>query len=777
MGRRPYLCAALVCTVAHLLFFWDAVTLQATFYLVDVGLIDHPLRVHAARAMLSGEFPLWTSSLLAGYPLLAENQTGVLYPPSWIYLLFPDHRGLNLFVVGHYLLAGYGMIFLLREYRLRGWAALIGAISFSGSSFLITEHIIPIVLAILALTPFLLVFTRRLALYGNPKNALGMGVLIGLQTLAGNPLACVIVWVGTAIYFTMTALQAGLRTRSLGMRLMGVASAALIGAGISAPQWYTTLEFFEQSTRSSADTWHTISHGFARPICAITMLLPRFFGEPPGTVWDRTLCPGWVENNFWFIGFGLIVFLPFVFRLARAQAAPLWVICGTGIAMGTGVLGETVTRAAYELTYLTVFRWPSRWFMLVSLASSMLIAFAAQRAMTSPVSQRWKRIIVGWWLIALIACLVLVFYGGALLTPGLRNEPVEALRREDLLLLLTGVPLLAALLMGLWRGYFSTASAGWISAVVVVGLVLLPQTSRRLARSDIYSRKPSVLPKDARKTPPSGMAQRVLIPVGWSAQDPPLDRDRDPAPIANKHLLHGISALDVFDIYSTTTLERNQRLMRFGGRAVLDLLGVKYVLLASPERTFNMPQFSKSMHQQTVTQMNRLRFLKEENGLRLYENPSAFPRAFVLFNWMIVQQPKERKRKYATPGFNPAEMAVLETSPRIRARPGQPLVPARIMSYSNRKVVVRVTSPAPGLLVLTDTHYPGWQVTVNGDPREILPAYDALRAVPVPKGESTAVFSYSPARFYRGFLWGGLLLGLGLTLLVLGIRLSRTEAA
>ena len=57
MGRRPYLCAALVCTVAHLLFFWDAVTLQATFYLVDVGLIDHPLRVHAARAMLSGEFP------------------------------------------------------------------------------------------------------------------------------------------------------------------------------------------------------------------------------------------------------------------------------------------------------------------------------------------------------------------------------------------------------------------------------------------------------------------------------------------------------------------------------------------------------------------------------------------------------------------------------------------------------------------------------------------------------------------------------------------------
>jgi len=773
--------AAFVCTVAHLLFFWDAVTFQSTFYLVDVGLIDHPLRVHAARSMLSGEFPLWSASLLGGYPLFAENQTGVLYPPSWIYLLLPDHRGLNLFVVGHYLLASYSMIYLLREYRLPGWAALIGAISFSGSSFMLTEHIIPIVVAIMALTPLLLVFTRRLALHGTPGSALGMGVVIGLQTLAGNPLASVIVWAGVAIYFTLTTLLAGPSKGAIGLKLAGVVSAALVGAGLSAPQWYTTLEFFGQSTRSGANTWPTISSGLADPICGITAFLPRFFGEPPGPLWDRSVCPGWEENHFWFIGFGLVVFLPFVFRLARAQAAPLFVILGAGIALGTGVLGEAVTRAVYETANLTIFRWPARWFMLVSLASSMLIAFAARRAIALPVSRLLRRITVGWWVVALAGCLVMVVSGAALLTPAsvhslMMSEPLEALRRQDLLLLLTGVPLLAALLMGRWWGHLSTGSAGWFSAIAVVGLVLLPQASRRLVPTDFYSQPPSVLPREARNTQASGNSPRVLIPVGWSTQDEPGARGKDPAPGANQHLLHGINATDVFDVYATTTLERSQRLLRFGGRAALDLLGVEYVLLAEPERSFNMPGLFSSMHQQTVTQPARLRFKAQKNGLRLFKNPSAMPRAFVSYSWVIAPQTDERRRILTAPGFDPSRVTVLETSPGIRPRPGQPLVPARIEAYGHHRAVVRVTSPVPGLLVLSDTHYPGWHATVNGEAREILYAYDALRAVPVPRGESTVVFTYSSARFRQGFLWGGLVLGLGLVLLVIIRRWPRRAA-
>ena len=48
------------------------------------------------------------------------------------------------------------------------------------------------------------------------------------------------------------------------------------------------------------------------------------------------------------------------------------------------------------------------------------------------------------------------------------------------------------------------------------------------------------------------------------------------------------------------------------------------------------------------------------------------------------------------------------------------------------------------MLVVADTHYPGWQATIDGKPTEIFRANIAFRAVFVPAGSKTIRFDYQP---------------------------------
>jgi uncharacterized membrane protein YfhO len=48
------------------------------------------------------------------------------------------------------------------------------------------------------------------------------------------------------------------------------------------------------------------------------------------------------------------------------------------------------------------------------------------------------------------------------------------------------------------------------------------------------------------------------------------------------------------------------------------------------------------------------------------------------------------------------------------------------------------------LLVLSETAYPGWQVSVDGDRQTALRAYTAVRAVCVPAGSHLVEWTYRP---------------------------------
>ncbi|HYP21121.1 MAG TPA: YfhO family protein, partial [Chloroflexia bacterium] len=79
--------------------------------------------------------------------------------------------------------------------------------------------------------------------------------------------------------------------------------------------------------------------------------------------------------------------------------------------------------------------------------------------------------------------------------------------------------------------------------------------------------------------------------------------------------------------------------------------------------------------------------------------------------------------------------------------PGSSFQPASIISYKRNSVTVEADVQDSSWLVLADPNYPGWRATVDGQDARIYTAHHLLRAVPLPPGKHTVVFSYIPTGF------------------------------
>jgi hypothetical protein len=140
----------------------------------------------------------------------------------------------------------------------------------------------------------------------------------------------------------------------------------------------------------------------------------------------------------------------------------------------------------------------------------------------------------------------------------------------------------------------------------------------------------------------------------------------------------------------------------------------------------------------------------------VYENRAAMPRVFLVHRARVVRdQPSMDKALFHDrQWFNPATEVLLEEEPYgfpLKAKP-QPGSRWGIVEYSPTRVVVNVDLTWPGFLVLTDTCYPGWQVSVDGVRTPLLTADYLLRCVPLREGSHRVEFSYRPWSFTLGAL-------------------------
>jgi hypothetical protein len=124
-------------------------------------------------------------------------------------------------------------------------------------------------------------------------------------------------------------------------------------------------------------------------------------------------------------------------------------------------------------------------------------------------------------------------------------------------------------------------------------------------------------------------------------------------------------------------------------------------------------------------------------------------------------------------GYDPTRMVVivaddaLEETRRWRARWSAQVAAVKtpmtkMVGGGTTRVVISHQAPHSGYLVLADSYYPSWHVTVDGHRRPLLLADGFARAVYVEAGRHRVEFSYDPATFR---------VGLAISLLALGVLL------
>jgi hypothetical protein len=138
----------------------------------------------------------------------------------------------------------------------------------------------------------------------------------------------------------------------------------------------------------------------------------------------------------------------------------------------------------------------------------------------------------------------------------------------------------------------------------------------------------------------------------------------------------------------------------------------------------------------------------KDERLAVYENPRAFPRAWVVGSAIPAKDPESR-------------LAAVDLRRAALVEPGPlPALKADVRGSARRldDGSFEVESDGPGLLVVSETWDAGWSATVDGAPAPVLRANLAFRAVPVPAGVHRVAFAFRPAYLARGAIGSALFL-------------------
>jgi hypothetical protein len=153
----------------------------------------------------------------------------------------------------------------------------------------------------------------------------------------------------------------------------------------------------------------------------------------------------------------------------------------------------------------------------------------------------------------------------------------------------------------------------------------------------------------------------------------------------------------------------------------------------------------------------RFRLVEQHGITEILENSRALPRAWL--TWEVKSAPAHAvlqaiKTSQLPDGsvFEPERMALVEEPFQESLGPRDPNAQVQIVALKNTWVELETTSASPAFLILSDVFYPGWQVSIDGQPAHLYQTDYVLRGVTVPKGRHKILFEFKPPIVLYGAL-------------------------
>ncbi len=745
------------------LFFWRILTPDPTnqraFPAGDFTYQFYAYQSYAASELAQGRLPLWIPYVYGGHPFAADIQAGLFYPISLVVNLLSGGNlslyALEVQAILHFFLAAT-FTYLFVQRRISSiFGGLVAAVTFAFGGYLTTYPALQLaILEVQTWLPLILLLLDILAdaltgphggfaarppspNLGRERGAGGRvrvvaavlaGLTLSVSILAGHPQAFMFVGYAAVAYLAYRLLGPGARA----VRARRWADAArlaaypalflVIGFGTAAIQLLPTLEYMPLTTRASLG-YDAAAVGY-NPKDLMQVLFP-------------TLGP-WAALYVGIVPLVLALTAP----LARwSREVAFWggmALFGLLLSLGGHVV-------LYDALYLLapgfgIFRQQERGAVLWSLAVAILAGLGAA-ALTHPLTdearRRLRRLLGGLYRLSLFyAVLMVALYYVTLVTLGLqfpaRNDALDK-GFIALLCLSLGTVLLFALI-------HSHTPKPLVALLFLIIIIL-----------DLFSLNMRSLVSD-------------LSPADHTAPTPVLAFLHD-APTAGHRVIGDALPGNASCFYALEDV---------GGASPLKLRAFDEAVNALPEgRLWDLLAVRYVATWRGDLAREGLRAVFHGDEADVYELTHPGPRAWIVHHAEELADADARLARLAAPDFDIRAVAILEQAAPIDLPGPTAGSTARVLEQAPGRLVVDVRAAAPGLLILSENWYPGWQATVDGAAAPVLRADHTLRAVPVPAGDHRVTLWLDPASLKLGALLSAASLILAVALLILAAITSR----
>lgn len=216
----------------------------------DTAVFYHPLFEWIEQQAQQGELPLWNPHANFGTPLVGEASSSLFYPGKAILLLPLEFSWkFKLYVVGHVFLAAAGAFYAARRFGSSSEGATLAAISYACGGAVLFQYCNVVFLVAAAWLPWAFAAIEAMFEEGSYRAALGLGIVLALMTLGGDPQMAYHAGLAAAAYGAGRWWVAGRARLALPMGLL--ATAAFAAFVLSAVQTFPAAEAARYSDRAA----------------------------------------------------------------------------------------------------------------------------------------------------------------------------------------------------------------------------------------------------------------------------------------------------------------------------------------------------------------------------------------------------------------------------------------------------------------------------------------------------------------------------------------------
>jgi hypothetical protein len=224
---------------------------------IDSSRLNEPFRFFDREAFLAGHLPLWNPYYFAGFPHLAESESGLFYPGN-IFIHMPGDffHWYSVEVVAHFMIAGAGFYLWMRNRGHEKLTSAFLAATYETTPFLIFHMTtLGLFTSIVWLPWYFLIFDSGMVSKHPVRSGLWMALLLGFMLMSGSIQAAFLGCFGLLIYAICTILvQPDRKSRgTMFMRALTVLVPAIISPLIAAVQLLPTFELTKFSERAATD--------------------------------------------------------------------------------------------------------------------------------------------------------------------------------------------------------------------------------------------------------------------------------------------------------------------------------------------------------------------------------------------------------------------------------------------------------------------------------------------------------------------------------------------